>query len=153
MVAGTMWMILATTPLYAQDLAYTGSLYFATGDYIFTDRTSSLSLSNGLTLSTGTLNLSASLPVIGQSTPWISAIGIGSVPSGGTQRGQVDGKGRRGKQVTLVDTTQYDQVGIGDLLLHVDTEVLRESRMTPSFSLSGGVKFPIADVDRGFGTG
>ena len=46
----------------------------------------------------GELRFSASLPVIWQSSPWVSYVPGGGVPTGGTQEGEVrDGLGQRGR--------------------------------------------------------
>jgi hypothetical protein len=51
-----------------QALTYTGSLHYATGEYIFTERTHTLYLVNGLGLRAGGLNLSASVPLVLQNS-------------------------------------------------------------------------------------
>lgn len=81
-----------------QEITYSGSLQVSTGDYYFTERTNSAYLSNGLSLKTGALRISASLPVIWQSSPWVSHARGGVVPTGGTQQDEVgDRLGERGR--------------------------------------------------------
>lgn len=157
-VVGVALAIPATvTPAIAQDVAYSGSVQFSTGEYIFAQRTHSLYLVNGLTGSQGRLTLNASVPLILQSTPWVSYAGGGLVPSGGTQHGEVSGHMGRGRfdrdGVRLADTTSYEEIGLGDPLARLDLEVLRGSGSLPAIRVNVSAKAPIADLDRGFGTG
>jgi hypothetical protein len=81
----------------AQEVTYSGSLQFATGKYLFTERTSSAYLFTGLSVRSGRLQLSANVPFIYQSTPWVSYTSGGGVPTGGPQGGAVgDSLQRRG---------------------------------------------------------
>lgn len=151
----------------AQTVQYTGSLQYATGNYFFVERTNSVYLSNGLNLSTDRVNLSASVPVIFQSTPWVSYSMMGGIPSGGPQQGAVRRRGggmgngghgggsggNRRSELALPDTANYDQIGLGDPSARVDVEVIRVENTGSRISLIGSAKAPLADVDRGFGTG
>ncbi len=81
----------------AQQITYSGSLEFATGKYLFTESTRSAYFLTGLAVEAGRLRLSATLPLIYQSTPWISYSTGGGIPTGGPQQGEVaDSLGRRG---------------------------------------------------------
>lgn len=82
----------------AQEVLYSGSLGYSTGEYYFTQPTNSAYLQNGLSVERGRLRLSADLPVLWQSTPWVSQVAGRGVPTGGTQQGEVeDGLGQRGR--------------------------------------------------------
>ncbi len=158
--AGIALAILAAAPATAQQLVYTGSIQFATGDYIFAQRTSSAYLFNGFSAYLGPMRVSANIPVIYQSTPWVSFAGGGMIPSGGTEHSETArqvGHGMNGRSggggVALVDTSTYNSVGVGDPLASATIEVLRQGRVGPSVRLTGYVKVPLADVERGFGTG
>ena len=176
-------------PLRGQELSYDGSLQFSTGDYLFTERTNSAYLFSGLRIAWDRVSLSADVPVIWQSTPWISYTSGAPIPTGGPQHGEVgDTLRRRGGQgsngdgsggtrdgpdgngtgsagpaaaaastgradIPLPDTATYDEVGIGDPTLRLAVVVVPETDGRPSVSLSGTVKPPLADPDRGFGTG
>lgn len=159
-------LFLAATSLevvWAQTVSYSGSLQYATGSYIFSERTHSIYLSNGLNLSTERVNVSASVPVIFQSTPWVSYTTVGGVPSGGPQQGAVrnrrGGNGDQGRgghnrsDFALPDTASYNQIGMGDPSSRIDLEVIQGTQTRPGLSLVGTAKAPLADVDRGFGTG
>ena len=155
----------AAAPAQSQTVNYTGSVQYATGSYIFAERTHSVYLANGLTLSHGRVQASVSVPIIYQSSPWVSYSVIGGVPSGGPQQGAVGrgsgpqddmGAGRRRSDrdtVVLPDTATYADVGIGDPSLRADLTLRRGLNGGPSIRLAGSVKAPIADVDRGFGIG
>lgn len=174
-------------PAAGQEVTYSGSLQYSSGDYYFTERTNSAYFMNGLSLDTGPLRLSADLPVIWQSTPWVSYARGGGVPTGGTQQGEVgDGLGRRGGErdgtgpgtgagrnagaaagvvaapgfarvrdgrIALEDTTSYDEVGVGDPTFRVEADLTASGHGPWSVALGGEVKPPLADPDRGFGTG
>ncbi len=164
------------TQVWGQTVSYSGSLQYATGHYIFEDRTSSVNLSNSLSLSSGRLNAGFSLPLIFQSTPWVSYGGVGGLPTGGPQHGTVGsggqgsghgpgggggGSGHRdmfvdtgdSQSIPLPDTVSYTEVGFGDPTVNGGLLLLEESGRWPSFRVNGSVKLPMADVDRGFGTG
>jgi len=159
--AGIALAILAATrPAPGQGVQYTGSLQFASGDYIFTERTSSVLLFNGLSADAGRLRVSASLPLIYQSTPWISYSTGVMIPSGGPEASDVSHRmggsrmgNRDGGEVELADTTSVDELGLGDISLHAEVDLLAVAPGRPSLRVTGDAKVPVADVDRGFGTG
>lgn len=155
---------LAAVPsVLGQNVAYTGSVQYATGSYIFSERTHSVYLFNGLTFSGDRISLSTSISVIFQNSPWISYSGVGGIPSGGPQHGSVggggkgpggSGRGRRsGETIALPDTISYADVGIGDPFARVDLTLISGGRFWPGVQVAASAKAPIADVDRGFGTG
>ena len=174
-------LILVAPPLRGQEIYYDGSLQFSTGDYLFTERTNSAYLFSGLRIDWDRVTLSADLPVIWQSTPWVSYAGGGPIPSGGPQHGEVgdtlrrrgggpgggsgpggDASGPGGSvagavtdrgSIPLRDTVTYDEVGAGDPTLRLAVELLSGDRGALSVTLSGTVKAPLADPDAGFGTG
>jgi len=155
--AGALWGALAAAvPATGQEVAYNGSVQYATGDYIFSERTHSVFFFNGLALSAGRLRISASVPVILQSTPWVSYTGGGVLPSGGPEH-EVVRRGMGGRRdrepVVLPDTASFEELGVGDPVAHAEIELLPDRGALPALRLTGDVKFPLADVDRGFGTG
>ena len=138
--------------LYAQTVNYTGFLQFSTGKYIFAQRTNSLYFYNGLIINAGQFSVSASIPLIVQNSPWISTSGAGMIPSGGTQHSQV-GKATRRNKITLVDSTNYEKIGLGDPLISGTFNLLRESGVIPGLDFTLGIKVPMASANQGFGTG
>ena len=192
MTVAALWAFSAVAPAaIAQTVTYSGSAQYASGEYIFSERTHSVYLSNGLNVTGSRLNLSVSLPVIFQSSPWISYSVAGSIPSGGPQQravgggksaggggsdGQGDGSkawsghmsngvgpgggnagsgtGRQpGQTLVLPDTASYASVGVGDPSARLDIDLFQDGPSPLGIRLAAGVKAPIADVDRGFGTG
>ena len=148
--AGILVLILAASVSAGEaDIAYTGSLQFATGDYIFTERSTGLYFFNGITARRSPFSLSASIPIILQNTPWITYTGSGLLPSGGTRETEEDTRGR----VRLPDTTDHADLGLGDMFLRGGLEVLPMRGIRPGLQISGSVKVPFADPYEGFGTG
>jgi hypothetical protein len=133
----------------AAEITYTGSLQFATGNYIFTDRSTGLYLFNGITARKSPFSFSASIPVILQNTPWITYTGSGLLPSGGTRDIEDDTRGR----IRLPDTTDYADLGLGDMFLRGDLELVSMRGLRPGLQISASVKVPFADPYQGFGTG
>lgn len=150
------WIVLAVLatapPVKSQAVAYIGSFQFATGTYIFNQRTSGLSFMNGFSLSLGDLRLSASIPLIYQSTPYVSYSGVGLIPSGGSEHSELKGR-QGGRQVLLPEVIEYEQIGFGDPLFHADLGFIKEGKLLPSLRLSAEIKMPVTDIDSGLGTG
>jgi hypothetical protein len=149
-----------TTP--AQSLSYVGGLQYATGDFIFAQRTWSAYLSNGLSWSAGRLRASASIPLVMQPAGWLQYGGAGMmVPTGGiagSARGSTSsspgmGSGMNGGTMTPSSGMPFSRVGIGDPVGRLDVALLRADGEHPVVSLIGAAKAPLADVNRGFGTG
>ena len=157
--AGAM-MLLAPVALTAaaQSVAWTGSLYGATGRYIFAERSTDVALSNGLAITVGPLRLSGSIPVVFQSTPWVALGGTGTIPTGGGQHGVVGqqsgtgGFGRR-QRVTLPSSGDIREIGIGDPVAFASLDVVDAGDGALTLNVTGSVKVPLASADDGFGTG
>lgn len=145
----------------AQSLSYVGGVQYATGDFIFSQRTWSAYLSNGLAWSGGRLRASASVPLVLQPAGWLQYSGAGMmVPTGGVA-GSPDtpgsvvsgmGSGMHGGSMTPSGDMPFSNVGIGDPVGRIDAAVLRDGDRA-LLSVVGAAKAPLADVDRGFGTG
>jgi hypothetical protein len=132
---------------------YSGSAQYATGNYIFSRRTQSVSLYGGLGITAGIFNFNFSVPVVYQNSPWLSISGRSMIPSGGPQHSIVKQQQGSMGHTMLIDTTQYDKVGIGDPVFHGEVKILQEAGGWPSLSLTGEVKPPLAKPSNGFGTG
>lgn len=162
-------------PLNAQSLHYEGSAGLATGTYIFTQRTSSWSVSTGLALSAGPVTLRAYLPVFYQNTTLVASTGSGFLPTGGSSSGTVadssaERMGRTGSRRLSVVAPLFDVIGSdGGDPVEVPTSATtgyRWSAGDPFVSLSlfglrgrwggvtlgGSVKVPVTDTTS-FGTG
>ena len=159
LVTGMLAVAVETTP--AQSLSYVGGLQYATGDFIFTQRTWSAYFSNGLAWSAGRLRASASVPLVMQPAGWLQYSGAGMmVPTGGmagspgisTSNGGGMGSGMNGGTMTPSSGMPFSGVGIGDPVGRIDVALSRDADL-PVVSLVGAAKAPLANVGRGFGTG
>jgi len=164
---GQVWtgiLILAAVPALAsgQDLAYSGSMQFAAGRYLFEERTDSFYFLNGVELTAGRFSVQASFPVIIQSTPWIS-YGRTPIPSGGNESGEVGrqlgdrgqmGQGGGGRPAVQLpaDMLSYE-TGIADPYIRGNVALVEPGTGRLSVGLGGGIKVPAAGPDEGFGTG
>ncbi|NIT61273.1 MAG: hypothetical protein GWN00_35235 [Aliifodinibius sp.] len=145
----------------AQTIRYNGSIQYATGSYYFTERTSSFYFNNGISISGNSSSISLSIPFITQNTPWLSNVGTGILPTGGPKNGMVgsnnsSGSKRRGNRkidLGMSDTLSYTEANFGDPSLSVSIEVLSTKDQRTTISASGGIKFPLANAQKGFGTG
>jgi hypothetical protein len=150
--AGAMMVALAAPPAAAGTFSYTGSLQMTRGDYFFTQTTSGLFFFNGFSFVSRRFSLTASIPLIFQNTPYVSYTGIGVLPSGGTESSAVSQ--RQGREpVILPEVVDVRQLGLGDPLFMAGLTVVEESPSLPAIQLSGLAKVPLADVEKGFGTG
>ena len=156
-VAGVVAMtaLAGASPAPAQRIDYSGSVQYASGDYLFPERSDAVFFYNGLGLTLGRVRLSASLPLVYQRTPWI-------VYSDATGTSGMDGASGMGQDVmgsddpfgaVLVDTISFEEVGLGDPLVRADLRLLDERGLVPSVRLTFDVKAPVGDVDRGFSSG
>lgn len=150
--AGAMLMALAAVPAAGGTISYTGSLQMARGTYIFTLPTSGYFFFNGLTYSSKTFTLAATIPLIYQTTPYVSYTGVGVLPSGGTESSSVNQ--RQGREPVLVpEVVAYKQYGLGDPVIMAGLTLAKEGRAVPAVQISAQIKAPLASVDQGFGTG
>jgi hypothetical protein len=179
LVMGWLWL---PTVSAAQELTYTGSLHYATGEYIFTERSHTFYLINGLDLRVGRLNVSASVPLVLQNSEVITLVGGRPIPTGGRGSGSVarrqdrgripmqprDGSGRRGRstslylaepaQQTAQEATEVLEPGdyeihLGDPLLSSSFDVFQGMGAIRSLGFSVTAKVPVADLQSGVGTG
>jgi hypothetical protein len=150
--AGAIVLALAAVPAAGATLTYTGSVQMARGTYIFTQPTNGYFFFNGLSFITGPFTLTASIPLIYQSTPYVSYTGVGVLPSGGTESSAVSQ--RQGREpVVLPEVVEFKQYGFGDPLITAGLRLWKETAAAPAVELTAQVKLPLADVDVGFGTG
>jgi hypothetical protein len=81
----------------AQVLHYEGGLSLASGNYIFTQRTNSFTLSTGLAVSAGPVTFRGTFPVFLQNTTLVASSGSMLLPTGGASGGTVaDSSAARG---------------------------------------------------------
>ena len=158
--------------LRAQDVDYTGSVQVSEGPYVFDADTRSFYWFHGLRVAEDRWSASVSVPLIRQTTPWISYAGPGGIPTGGRyhdslsvrpEHGGSNGGGGPGtggggygggqQRWALPDSGSYAEWGLGDPSLQASYELLEGWGRRPALEVTAGVKPPLADLDRGFGTG
>lgn len=145
-------MALAAGPAAAGSISYVGSLQMASGSYFFNQTTRGYYFVNGFSFSEGAFTLTANIPLIYQSTPYVSYSGIGLLPSGGADSSLVSR--RQGKeQVILPEPVAYNKYGVGDPLLSIGFRLWREGEFVPSAQITAQAKIPLASLESGFGTG
>jgi hypothetical protein len=144
-----------TVSARAQQLTYTGSIQVASGDYIFTQRSTSLYFANGLALVSGRVRASVSLPIVAQSAGWVQYTGGGMVPSGGMHRDSSasPGAGMRNGMMSPQNEASHGEMGVGDPIGRLELEVFRDEWGAPLLRVAVTTKAPIAGVGSGFGTG
>jgi hypothetical protein len=152
----------------AQEVTYTGALFYAGGSYIFDRRSDAVYLSNGLSFSWGEFDVGVSVPVITQNGGVVTTVAQGiRLPTGGTENETIAGRRaggtvgtRKGDSVTSVpvDSTVVSFASdfathVGDPTvtasgqLHSDTGALRSIRF------QAAAKAPLNDLDSGVGSG
>ena len=159
--------ILAVAPftVSAQSLSYVGGLQYATGDFIFTQRTWSAYISNGLSWSAGRLRASATIPLVIQPAGWLQYSGAGMMlPTGGIASGAAGagnspggssgmGSAMHGGTMTPSSGMPFSGVGIGDPVARIDVSLVPPGARHGVVNLVAAAKAPLANVNRGFGTG
>lgn len=157
--------VLAGQPVAAQRVSYNGSVAYSTGSYVFADRTHSLWMSSGLSVSGGPLSVTASIPVIVQNSGVVSFVAGQPLPTGGEGSGALAGRGSGGKigtrgpgtgsmstDSTVVFRDRYE-VQVGDPLLSSALEVYSGTGGLRSLSLQASAKPPLRSLESGVGTG
>lgn len=135
-------------PVAGQELRYSGSVGYYTGSYIFGDRTESVAVLNGLSLSRGRLSLTATLPLIAQTSTSVSFLGGGMMPTGGPDHGEVT-QGHAGG-MSMGDG--FD-VTPGDPVVRVSYRVVQGVSAPRVLTVEALAKAPVAPLSSGIGTG
>ncbi|KPJ86031.1 MAG: hypothetical protein AMS18_15885 [Gemmatimonas sp. SG8_17] len=164
--------------LEAQSVHYEGAVSVASGNYIFTQRTTSWTLSNGLALSAGPFTLRGSVPLYRQNTSLIAGLSTGLLPTGGSSgRTVADSAAARGRgagghpslQVTAASSYLQEAASLAEDPVEVPTTAVTGYRMVvgdpslglgivalqqggTSVNLGAGLKIPLTDTS-GYGTG
>jgi hypothetical protein len=165
--------------LQAQSIHYEGAVSVASGNYIFTQRTTSWTLSNGLALSAGPVTLRGSVPAYRQNTTLITGLSTGLLPTGGSSgrtvadsaaaRAGRGGGGRPSLQVTGSSRYLQEATSLADDPVEVPTTAATGYRMVvgdpslglaivalqqggTSVNLGAGLKIPVTDTSA-YGTG
>lgn len=157
----------------AQRFEYSGSLSASTGEFLFTEPTTSYLLNSGLLLAAERWRLGATFRILVQNSSALSYVGGRFVATGGPfarsvrdrasgepvaspRRGRGGGSGGGGSAV--VDSGAVEGPGpfeatLGDPMLDAGVELLRSSDGAVRVNAQGFVKLPLADPASGVGTG
>lgn len=153
----------------AAQVTYSGAVRTATGTYLFTERTTSVYVLSAVEIARGPFRVSGAVPLIYQSTPWISYLTV-PVPSGGSQSAAVGeqirkGAGRgsgtvltggpttsQGARIVLPVESAVGRTGLGDVIVRASYQVT-PADATTAVRLHGAYKPGLASATDGFGTG
>ena len=147
-------LVCASVDLPAQRLEYFGSVQVATGDYLFSARTSSVYFANGIAVTGGRWRGSVSVPIVAQDAGWVQYSGGVVIPSGGMHGGDTrrGGEGRGGMMPTQ-DNAGHGEMGLGDPIVRADFDLVQTGGGRALLRLTSAIKAPVAKVATGFGTG
>jgi hypothetical protein len=178
LLAAFLAAALSATAARAQEVTYSGSFGYASGDYIFTRTIRTFTLHNGLNLRLGSFRLDASLPVIAQNSGTVSVVGGLPIPTGGSSHGAVAGRqggerihagsGRRGPAAGLaadpgpyaqvatdsgIDESTAYRIAVGDPMVSTGLDVYEGTGFVRSLGTRASTKVPLNGLDSGVGTG
>jgi len=147
-------------PVAAQRVRYEGGAQVSHGRYEFTEPTTTLSLSTGLSLELGHLTVRATLPVWAQDSRLVTSRGVGAIPTGGVRAGRaVSDSGAMGSHGRMAGVGRVEppadaltgfETAIADPLVQLTASLVGTDRV--ALRLTGSAKLPLADTS-GFGTG
>ena len=131
--------------LGAQGVAYEGGVSVATGSYIFTTRTTSVTIATGLAYTAGRLTLRAGLPLFVQNTSLLAGSGPGMMPSGGGS-GENVGGGMGGGMMGGGSGSRmaHYRAAAGDPSVQVGWRLVDRARF--SVTVSAAAKIPVTDT-------
>lgn len=156
-----------TQELEGQELRWTGSTSYSSGSYVFDARTHTFSLSNGLGLTWGRFDVSASVPVLLQNSQLVSQVGGVPIPTGGEDHGVISGRqpgetvgtrprgsgnGGSGSTTEVVYRDQFD-LEVGDPFFSTAFRLYEGTGFLRSVQAQGSAKAPLRGLDSGVGTG
>jgi hypothetical protein len=149
-------LVLLPAPAAARSTYYEGGVTVASGDYVFTERTTSVSWLTGLALEHGRTALRANVPLWFQTSTLVSSTGGGAVPSGGdgyggaVRDGQPTTRGRGARVPVAPDAAGDFRMVIGDPMLQLSVAVAEPLETSVRASISA--KVPVTSIED-FGTG
>ena len=153
LAAGVLLLAGRALSLPAQRAAYDGGVTFATGRYGLASATSTLILSNGVTLSAPRWRLFASVPLIAQDGGAVQFAGGGAVPTGGMP-GHTSGSGMGSGMMTATGGMRGSMhAGVGDPVVRADAVFLRSADARRELRVVTAAKVPLAGPEGGVGTG
>lgn len=168
-IASTVSAVIRPIPIVGQEVRWTGSVSYASGSYVFDARTHTVAFSNGLGITWGSVDLSATLPLLLQNSQLVSQVGGVPLPTGGTDHAVVGGRGPgdtvgtrsgggqtggggSGSQTTVVYADRFE-AEVGDPLVSLGARLYEGTGPVRSLQAYGSAKAPIRGLDSGVGTG
>ena len=156
-------LVLLNKNIFAQDGWYINTnLQLAGGNFIYNSKTNIVSLYGGLKYQTDNFGISFSVPVIGNNNNAVGQAGGMMVPignlnngSGNMNGGGSNGGGMMGGGNTMMGSGSVNgmNVGLGDLFLLSNYQVISENDYFSDVIINAQIKFPTASAHKGFGTG
>ena len=151
-------LVLLYSNLFAQDGWFVNtSLQLAGGNFIYNSNTNVVSLYGGLRYQTDKFGISFSIPVIGNNNNSVVQAGGMMVPIGNSNNGSgnMNGSGMMGNGNTMMGSGSVSgmNVGVGDLFLLSNYQVISENDYFSDVIINAQIKFPTASTHMGFGTG
>lgn len=141
-------------------LRYEGTLGVATGDYIFTEQSTTWTLTTALATGGSRVSGRVWLPIHLQSSDLVTTTGVGIVPTGGPLQGEVVNQGHPGMKpapashgppIDAPDSLVGERrVVVGDPMAMISLTPLLTARVSGTLSLAA--KAPLASVEN-YGTG
>lgn len=141
---------MAAPSAWADGWSYEGGVSVATGRYVFTERSTALLVSGGVSYSAGPFTLRASVPWVIERGDLVTATAIGFVPGGGGRGDSISGGGRGGSgregRTVVVDaaTASVWRSGVGDPTASVAWTA--DGPASTALSISAAVKAPVAQA-------
>lgn len=133
----------------AQGVAYEGGVSLATGSYIFTTRTTGMTIATGIAYTVGRVTLRAGLPVFVQNTSLLAGSGAGMMPSGGGSGANAGSGGMMGGGGGGTAMAHY-RAAAGAPTVQLGWRVVNRAGTT--VTLSAATKIPATDTTA-YGTG
>jgi hypothetical protein len=164
-------LLVTAPPLAAQGVRWTGSTSYSRGSYVFDEATSTLSISNGLALVLGRVELNAALPFMLQNSGLVNQVAGIPLPTGGRESGVIRGRGagetigsRSGRtgtgagqpsQTLPGEVTYQDEFtwAVGDPYLSASGAVYEGTGLLRSVRAQVAAKAPLRGIESGVGTG
>ena len=149
-------LVLLNKNTFAQDGWYINTnLQLAGGNFIYNSNTNVVSLYGGLRYQTDKFGISLSIPVIGNNNNSVGQAGGMMVPLGNSNNGSgnMNGGGMVGSGNSMMGSATGMNVGLGDLFLLSNYQVISENDYFSDVIINAQIKFPTASAHKGFGTG
>ena len=151
-----LFLVLLNENIFTQDGWYINTnLQLAGGNFIYNSNTNVVSLYGGLRYQTDKFGISLSIPVIGNNNNSVGQAGGMMVPLGNSNNGSgnMNGGGMVGSGNSMMGSATGMNVGLGDLFLLSNYQVISENDYFSDVIINAQIKFPTASTHMGFGTG